>query len=225
MTDNGKLHYSEVKSAFMFIRSCAIGAAILCLQIIETPLLAEVIDRIVAVVAGQVLMLSDLQAARALGLISGTAGPEPTVAELRELIDRTLILNELRRVPPPDPPAADIDAELAKMRQRFDSPTALARTLAAVGLEESQLRGFAADELRIRRYIQERFASSSQPTEAEVTQYLRDRPDATQAATSPIQAADLARAQLAAQRQQSLVVTWKTELRRRANITELYKGK
>ena len=207
------------------ICGCTIGAAIVCLQMIERPLRAEIIDRIVAVVAGQVLMLSDLQAARALGLVGSAAGPEPTVGELRELIDRTLILNELRRVPPPDPPAAEVDALLAKMRQRFDSPAAWARTLAASGLDEAQLRGLAADELRIRRYIQERFASSAQPTEAEVTQYLRDRPEVVQAATSPIQAADLARAQLAAQRQQSLVAAWKAELRRRANITELYKGK
>lgn len=203
---------------------CAIGTAVVCLQMIERPLLAEIIDRIVAVVSGQVLMLSDLQAARALGLVSA-AGPEPTVAELRELIDRTLILNELRRVPPPDPPAADIEAELAKMRQPFDSPAALARTLAAVGLDNAQLRGFATDELRIRRYLQERFASSSQPTEAEVAQHLRDHPEIVQSATSPIQAGDRARAELAAQRQQSLVVAWKAELRRRANITELYKGK
>lgn len=190
----------------------------------ERPLLAEIIDRVVAVVSGQVLMLSDLQAARALGLV-GSAAPEPTVTELRELIDRTLILNELRRVPPPDPSAAEVEAEVAKMRQRFDSPAALARTLAAVGLDDAQLPGFAADELRVRRYIQERFVSSSQPTEAEVTQYRRDHPEALQSATSPLQAADLARAQLAAQRQQSLVATWKAELRRRANITELYKGK
>jgi len=206
------------------IRSCAIGTAVLCLQTIERPLLAEIIDRVVAVVSGQVLMLSDLQAARALGLV-GSAAPEPTVTELRELIDRTLILNELRRAPPPDPPAADIDAELATMRQRFESSAALARTLAAVGLDEAQLSGFAADELRVRRYIQERFASSAQPTEAEVTQYLRDHPEIAASATSPIQAADLARARLAGQRQQSLVAAWKAELRRRANITELYKGK
>jgi hypothetical protein len=111
------------------------------------------------------------------------------------------------------------------MRRRFESPATLARALEAAGVDDSQLRGFAADHVRIRRYIEERFSSSSQPSESEVTRYLADHPELLQQAGTPAQASDRARAELAAQRQLSLVASWKAELRRRASVVELYTGK
>src|SRR5437660_1579258 len=86
---------------------------------------AEIIDRVVAVVAGQVITKSDVDAAVALGM----------AGNLQELIDRMLMLNEVRRVAPPEPTATDVQARLARMRARFASPAAFARMLAASGLE------------------------------------------------------------------------------------------
>ena len=68
---------------------------IAALVLLATSASAEVIDRIVAVVGGQIISKSDVDVAVALGL----------AANLQELIDRTLMLKEVRRVAPPDPAA------------------------------------------------------------------------------------------------------------------------
>ena len=67
------------------------AVAITVLLLIATSASAEIIDRIVAVVGGQIVTQSDVDTAVAFGLASN----------LQELIDRTLMLNEVRRVSPP----------------------------------------------------------------------------------------------------------------------------
>jgi hypothetical protein len=155
---------------------------------------AEVIDRIVAVVGGQIITKSDLDAAAALGLASN----------LLDLIDRTLMLSEVRRVAPPDPAAPALDARVARIRGNFATPDAFARALQISGLDESAVRAYAADDLRLSVYLDERFSSASQPTEEEVRQV-----------------GEAARARLAAERRQALVDAWIAELRRRTDITVL----
>jgi hypothetical protein len=159
-----------------------------------TAISAEVIDRIVAVVRGQIITKSDVDAAAEFGLASN----------LEDLIDRTLMLSEVRRVAPPDPAAAAVEARLAGMRAKFNSPAAFARAMAASGIDESVLRAYAADDLRLAVYMDERFSAAAQPTEEEVRQ-----------------AGEAARARLAAEHRQTLLNAWAQELRRRADITVL----
>jgi hypothetical protein len=155
---------------------------------------AEIIDRVVAVVSGQVITKSDLDMATAFGMAS----------DLQTLIDRTLMLNEVRRVAPPDPPAADVQARLARMRGRFASSAAFTSALAATGVEESSLSLFAADDLRLATYLDERFSAASQPTDTEIRQ-----------------AGEAERDRLTNERRQALIAAWLAELRRRADITVL----
>jgi hypothetical protein len=158
------------------------------------PLSAEVIDRVLAIVSGQTITASDVEAAAAFG----------TAANLQEFIDRVLMLNEVRRVAPPEPASADVQARLVRMRARFPSTAAFARALAASGIEESALAVLAADDLRLAAYLDERFSAASQPTDEEVRQ-----------------AGEAARERLVAERRQTFVTAWIAELRRRADITLL----
>jgi hypothetical protein len=155
---------------------------------------AEIIDRIVAVVGGQIIAKSDVDAAAAFGL----------APDLQALIDRILMLNEVRRVAPPDPAAAPLDARVARIRANFATPDAFARALALSGLDEAAVRSYAADDLRLSAYLDERFSSASLPTEEEVRQ-----------------AGESARARLTAERRQQLVNAWIADLRRRTEITVL----
>ena len=83
-----------------------IGAAVLAL--VFAPVLTrsaradEVIDRVLAVVAGDLIMQSDLRAARDLGLATAGDGVDPDRAILSQLIDRALILDEVERYAPPN---------------------------------------------------------------------------------------------------------------------------
>ena len=98
------------------------------------------------------------------------AGGDRIAGGLSAVIDRVLMLNEVRRVAPPEPTPAAIDARVARIRQRFGAAAELSRLLAARGLDETVLRMYAADDLRLASYLDERFSAAAQPTDEEIRQ-------------------------------------------------------
>lgn len=124
----------------------------------------EVIDRVMAVAAGEVVMASDVRAARELGLIDPGAAPDPDREILSRLIDRALMLDEVERYAPPEPDAALIDRTVSTVRGRFASDSAFERALARAGLDNRRLRDLVRQDLRIRSYLAQRFAADT-PTE------------------------------------------------------------
>ena len=165
---------------------------------------AEIIDRVLAILPGQIITLSDVEAALDLGLVEAPAGSDRLAGGLSAVIDRVLMLNEVRRVAPPEPLAAAIDERVTRIRQRFSAPAELSRVLAARGLDETVLRLFAADDLRLASYLDERFSGAAQPTDEEIRQ-----------------AGESARQRLTDERRRSLIGAWTAELRRRADVTVL----
>ena len=57
----------------------------------------EIVERVMAVVAGDVIMLSDVNAVKELGLVPVPAGADPVREILTRLIDRALMLNEVEQ--------------------------------------------------------------------------------------------------------------------------------
>ena len=165
---------------------------------------AEIIDRVLAILPGQIITLSDVEAALDLGLVEAPSGGDRIASGLSAVIDRVLMLNEVRRVSPPEPSAAAIDARVARIRQRFASPDELSRALTARGLDETILRLYAADDLRLTSYLDERFTAAAQPTDEEIRQ-----------------AGESARQRLTEERRRTLIGAWTAELRRRADVTVL----
>lgn len=123
---------------------------------------AEIIDRVLAVVAGQLITLSDVTAARDLGLQTAEGAADPVREILSKLIDRELIVAEVDRYAPPEPSAEAIDRETARIRMRFPTAEAFAATLERSGTEEKQLREIVRQDLRIRAYLDQRFASAQE---------------------------------------------------------------
>ena len=121
---------------------------------------AETIDRVLAVVAGQIITLSDVIAARELGLQTPGNASDPVRAVLSKLIDRELVLSEVERYAPPEPPADAIQAELDRIRARFPSTEAFDAALARSGLEDRHLRELLRQDLRIRGYEFQRFLTT-----------------------------------------------------------------
>jgi hypothetical protein len=66
------------------------------------------------------------------------------------------------------------------------------------------VRLFAADDLRLASYLDERFSAASQPTDDEIRQ-----------------AGEAARQRLTDERRRTLISAWTAELRRRADVTVL----
>ena len=185
----------------------------------QTPLHAqsEIIDRVLAVVGGEVITQSDVDGALAFGLgqvggapfgavraepgapnaaaAPGAAGPGATGpqgsldrrgATLDRLIERTLMLTEVRRYVPPEPDTAAIEQRLQAIRGRFPSAAAWAQALATSGMDEARLREFVRDDLRTQAYLNERFASPEP------------------------------------ERRNAMIADWLAGLRRRAEVTRLY---
>src|SRR5262245_20413815 len=84
----------------------------------------EIIDRVLAVVAGDVIMLSDVAAARDLGFVQTGAAANSIRTVLSRLIDRALVLAEVERYAPPEPAADAIGHEMQAVRARFPSDQA-----------------------------------------------------------------------------------------------------
>lgn len=119
----------------------------------------------VARVNGAPVLLSDVRAAAAFGLIE--AGPESD--QTRQMVRRQVLLAEVGRFPPPEPAAADIAAELARMRARVRDAAAFQREQ---GLSDLQVHSMARESLRIEAYLAQRFGAA-RPKEA-VEQWMKD---------------------------------------------------
>jgi len=134
-----------------------IGALLAWFPIAST---AETIDRVLAVVAGQIITLSDVTAARALGLQSPGDAGDPVRAVLSKLMDRELVLAEVERYAPPEPAAAAVDREIDAIRARFPSGETFETELARSSLDDRRLREIVRQDLRIRTYEEQRFAAA-----------------------------------------------------------------
>jgi SurA N-terminal domain len=138
-------------------------AATLLVAVLFAPSLgAETIDRVLAVVAGQLITLSDVTAAADLGLQSPEGAPDPVRAVLTKLIDRELMLAEVERYAPAEPTAASVDAEVRQVRDRFPSAAAFDAALARSGIDEKHLRETLRQDLRMRAYLDQRFSTASE---------------------------------------------------------------
>jgi hypothetical protein len=186
----------------------------------------EIIDRILAVVGGEILLLTDVHAAVRFGLIEPLPGAQdPTSSALNALIDRQLQLFEVNRFLPPEPAAAAIDERLAEIRKRFPSDTALQAALAEVGITEAQLRSRIRDNLRIDSYRAQRFGAALQPTEEDLLRYYRSHEtDFTKEGVlqpfSVVQ--NEVRARVIRDRSTTLIREWLETLRRRTDVQVLY---
>lgn len=202
-----------------------LSVCLLALVTVATGLRAEIIDRILAVVQGNIITLSDVTAARRLGLVVVPQTGDPVGASMERLIDRTLMLIEVDRYSPPEPAEAAIEARFRDVRARFASQAEFEGVLAASGMTVEQLRRHVRDDLLLTAYLDQRFGATLQPSDDEVLQYYREHPGefsrgGTLQPFSEVSAD--ARAKLIAERRASLIAEWIAGLRRRAEVNVLY---
>jgi hypothetical protein len=185
---------------------------------------SELIERTLAIVGGQVITLSDVRTATALGLTDGQsdAGLDAAVSRL---IDRLLMLREVQRYAPAEPEAAAIDRGVDAVRQRVEGPERLDAILSAGGFSDARLRAWVRDDLRIAAYLDQRFAAVGVPTDDEVSaEYAARRREFEARGQSLDAAAPAIRERLFADRRAQLIEDWVSDLRRRTTIVELWKS-
>jgi hypothetical protein len=188
---------------------------------------AQIVDRILAVVGGTPITLSDVNAAMAFGLVPvDRAVPDAQRLVLEALVDRQLQLSEVDRYLPPEPPAAELDARVAEIRARFATAEAFDAAVRETGMTPAALRAHLRDTLRITSYLQQRFGAGYSPNDDEVLAYYRaHQAEFTRGGVVQpyADARDEARRQLMAERSAVLVKDWIAGLRRRVDVTILPK--
>jgi hypothetical protein len=116
---------------------------------------------VLAVVAGDVITLSDVRAARDLGRVDPGGAADPVRAVLTQLIDRSLVLAEVNRFAPPEPSAAAVDARYSALVSRLGGEQRFASLLRRLGVDDPLIRETVRDDLRISAYIDQRFVGDT----------------------------------------------------------------
>jgi hypothetical protein len=189
-------------------------------QAVPSPPVGELIERTLAIVGGQVITLSDARAAETFGLVEVGASADRVGALTARLVERELILREVRRYAPPEPADAAVDEWLERVRRRFADASAFARVLDATGFTERRLRGWIRDDLRAEAYLAQRFATAGTPSDQEMAEaWQQARADFERAGVDFAAAAPILRARLAEARRRELIADWVSDLRRRTPVT------
>jgi hypothetical protein len=155
--DNAKTLY---RRPFALLRLCVLAVTVL-LMLVRTASADEVIDRVLAVAGGEVITLSDVRAARELGRVNVGDALDPIGAVLGQLVDRALVLAEVDRFAPPEPPQAALDSALDSVMARFPGGPAFDTALARLGVDRSYVRELLREDLRIRAYLDQRFTAET----------------------------------------------------------------
>jgi len=180
------------------------------------------LDRLLARIGTTAVTETDVKAAVGLGLVDAQSADNPDA--LKQVIDRQLMLVEIARFPPPEPPPDAVDKQLEMMKMHAGD--GLMGLLHETGLDEMRLRNLARDTLRIQAYVAQRFGTSRQVTNDEVrryydehqAQFMRD------GKVIPFEEAEAdARRLASAARLRDAISQWVSELRMRAEVVEVKK--
>jgi hypothetical protein len=130
-------------------------AAVVCLLAVMPAQQATTIDRILAVVDGDLITLSDVRAARVLTLVPADS-TEVMVVDI--LVERRLILAEMRRFQAPEP-APDVFAARKSEWQARVGAAAQDSVVKDAGVTPAFVDRWLADDLRREAYLDQRFAA------------------------------------------------------------------
>jgi hypothetical protein len=118
----------------------------------------EVIDRVVAVVEGHVITLSDLRQERATRAQLGEKALENDKALAKELVDQYIIERQISDYPNIDVTDDEVTAELAKVKGRVSDA----------------LRDDIRHRIRMQKFIDVKFRQLIRPTDEEIQKYYEE---------------------------------------------------
>lgn len=189
----------------------------------------ELVDRVVAVVDEEPILLSDLQRAIRLGLVERQPG-ESEAALLRrtldEWIERRLRLAEIARFGFEEAPLEEVERHVEVLRARFPDEAAWRAELAALGLGEAEVRQLVARQLAVLAYLEQRLGPRAFVGLDEIQRYYEDElVPRLRAQGDPVPPVEEVREAIrAVVREQKLdreIELWTAKLRREADVIDL----
>ena len=186
----------------------------------QAPVSLALVDRVLAVVAPKVIMLSDVRAFLELGLVDLPASADPVPETLTALIERQLVVNEVSANVIEEPSTQEVEGQMAVVAERLGGLDALRAVLPTVGFTADDLKQLLREDLRVERYLARRFPGARQPTEEELAVWMREHADELRddGALSLEAARDEARRQLTRALRQESIDAWVSTLVDRADV-------
>jgi hypothetical protein len=121
----------------------------------------EILDRIVARVENDIILLSDVQAlSRYQQLVEGKSETPGQI--LDRLIDQWIVQTEAEVARFPHPSDADIDRGLSRLQKSFASTEEYEARKKEIGLDDSEIRRIIGAQLYLSNYLDSRFRPSVQ---------------------------------------------------------------
>ena len=140
----------------------------------QAPVSLALVDRVLAVVARQVIMLSDVRAFLELGLVDPSASADPVPETLTVVIERQIVVNEISANVIEEPSIQEVEGQMAVVAERLGGLDALRAVLPTVGFTADDLKQLLREDLRVERYLARRFPGARQPTEEELAAWMRE---------------------------------------------------
>ena len=194
-------------------------------------LLAETVDRVVAVVNGHTLLLSEWDsAARREALLDRKPLESLTDASrratLNRMIDQEVMRGEMENSSAPQSTPQEVAARLHEIREQYPNATdetAWNAILRRYGVTEPEMEAAVTMELNGLRLLDFRLRSSAQPDARQIERYYRDtyQPAMRAKGAQPVALAEVTpqiREILTQQKLNELTTAWLQELRTQADI-------
>jgi len=134
----------------------------------------EVIDRVVARVENDIILVSDVHAlARYQMFIEGKSESDTQI--LDRLIDQWIVRNEANAARYPQPSDEEVQRSLARLERSFSSPAEFEDRRRQSGLSSEELLTMVKSQLYLSNYLDTRFRPSIQVEEKDVEEFYKAR--------------------------------------------------
>jgi hypothetical protein len=147
--------------------------SVLCLLGSYFSLAQELIDRVVARIENDVILLSDIRLLSHYQLL--VEGKTESDSEILErLIDQWIVRNEANVARTPWPSGPDIDRAMQRLIQGFSSQQDFEARRKLAGLTEADVRRITADQLFLNSYLDSRFRPTVQISEQAIQDFYKN---------------------------------------------------
>jgi hypothetical protein len=155
-------------------RTRHIFAIIVVLALASRVAAQEVVDRIVAKVDHDIILLSDVRALQRYQLfVDGKS--ESDEDALNRLLDQWMVRSEAKAALFSQPSADDVQRSLARLQRSFSSPEAFEERKKQTGLSDEDIERMLRAQLYLSNYLDSRFRASIQIDEKDIENFYQTR--------------------------------------------------
>lgn len=181
----------------------------------------DIIDKVVATVDRQIIMLSDVRAVTELGVLVMGSNEGSETQVVSRLVNRVLILVEVDRFLVSEPLDTEIQRRIDELKEHHSTVKSFETAWKSVGMTEERLYRLVRNNLRIDSYLRQRFTSTAEPTNTELVQYHQENQDLYIRNGSRLpfnDARELVRDDLLEERRQVIIQNWIARLHENVEI-------